>query len=230
MTIYETPDIEVVQPGCTTFADLCDVDVTPIAEIRHLGIGRGVWEGWWVRRKAAFAEWMYTSTVMQLLCCTVSDEQKDMHMHDSRLRQIKLQSLVTYDYCGAETAIDAAISREAARGCNLSSRSESTIPLKKDSGFSASLVVAVVDEVRYRIGQCAENDANVKLVSSEANRLMRNYNVRSGDAGKHMPYILRTFFREDVHCRVATHEARMGRFQRWLNSRPRAKPSLDALA
>jgi len=76
---------------------------------------------------------------------------------------------------------------------------------------------AVIAEMRCRLGQLNVGVPGTRLiVEREATRLMRNYNVRSVDAAAHLPLIVREYFLADVHYRVATHEARMTRFQRWM--------------
>ncbi len=96
--------------------------------------------------------------------------------------------------------------------------------------FVPRFVVSVVVAVRSRLGMLKMTDANRLLVEREALRLMRAYNVRELDCASHMPAIMRNYFYNDVHYRVATCTSRMTRFERWLSGLSTTQPSFDPLA
>lgn len=89
--------------------------------------------------------------------------------------------------------------------------------------FTAAVVVAL----RTRLGQMSATTPGAAIiVEREANRLMREYNVREVDAAAHLPRVLQAYFVADTHYRVPTSKSRMSRFQRWLmGSDP--SPTLD---
>lgn len=90
--------------------------------------------------------------------------------------------------------------------------------------FTAAVVVAL----RSRLGQMSAATPGVSIiVEREANRLMREYNVREVDAAAHLPRIVQCYFVADVHYHVPTSHARMTRLQRWLIGRE-PRPTLTA--
>lgn len=78
-------------------------------------------------------------------------------------------------------------------------------------------VAAVVAALRSKLGQLPQNvPGNALIVTREALRIMREYNVRELDRTTHLPYIESCYWDEDVHYKIPTVRSRMSKFHRWL--------------
>lgn len=98
-----------------------------------------------------------------------------------------------------------------------------------EARFVPRFVASVVVALRSRLGALKPTEANKLVVEREAIRLMRLYNVRETDCASHLPAVLRNYFLNDVHYRVATSASRMTRFERWLHGATRPQPSFEPL-
>jgi hypothetical protein len=185
----------------------------------------------WRKVREGFANWFYTSPFANVFCCTDPGDHWDMQLSRRREEATRVAMAMSSNYRGRESAIQVAMDSAAADGYPMEIDKSVDQPLVEVRAlvvpkFTASVVVAL----RARLGQRPQGTVgNRELVEREALRLMREYNVREMDRATHLPLIIRTYFREDLHYRVPTHRSRMSRFHRWLTGGD-AEPSFDPLA